>query len=38
MADTIVIGARRPELIDHLLGPNDARVARQTNRSLCFAR
>ena len=37
-ADLIVIGAHRPDLKNHLLGPNAARVARHSEHSVLVVR
>lgn len=36
--DLIVMGLHRPELSDHLLGPNAARVVRQAEQSIYLVR
>ena len=37
-ADLIVIGAHRPQLVDFLLGPNSARIARHASCSVYIVR
>ena len=37
-ADTIVVGAHRPEFKDYLVGPNAARVVRHANQSVLVIR
>lgn len=37
-ADTIVVGANRPELADYLIGPNATRVARHADQSVLVVR